>query len=1135
MRLVLAAVALGLVVGGVWFYRVEKATVRRQAEQEFSAIAHTKVAQIITWRDGRLGDGAQITDGPFLAEAVARYLAVPDGVKAEQLRERFRSFAKYNHYVDILLASPDGRVRLSLTGGAEAPADYSEALADALRGRKPVLTDLHTDARYPRPHISVVAPIFDGDGPTAPPLGAVIMVCDAAQYLYPLIQAWPAPSRTAETLLARRDGNSVLFLNDLRHRSGAALTLRIPLSRTDVPAVMGVLGYRGLVEGLDYSGVETVAVVEPVPDSTWVVVAKEDAAEVFAGWNLRATEFFSILLVALGSVATVGFIAWQRDQKAHFRALYRAEATLRASVERHSVTLKAVGDGIVATDVHGCVELLNPVAEALTGWSQSEAFGRPLPEVFQIVREETLAPAEDPVGRVLRDGLVVGLANHTLLVAKNGARKPIADSAAPIRNEHGDITGVVLVFRDQTEERRMQRLIKLRLDLLDYASTHGLEEILTRALDELGLVLDSPIGFYHLLESDEKTLVLSQWSTRTLSEFCEAEDKGVRSNIDQCGVWADCVREKRPVIHNDYASLPNRKGTPEGHPAIVRELLVPVIRESRVVAILVTGNKPMPYTEQDVETAAYVADVAWHIVEAKRVEEKRREADVRFRAIYDRVNIGIAELSLDHRFRRANPTYCRWLGYSEEELIGRHLRDVTDPTDVENNLHLQGRLASGTIDNYGMEKRFVCKDGREVDGLLSATLVRDAAGQPAYTLGAVVDVTERKRAEEERHSLQGQLMQASKMESVGRLAGGIAHDFNNVLLVVLGRTEMALDRTDPATRLHGDLLEIQKAALRSADLTRQLLAFARKQVVAPKVLDLDGTVEGTLKMLRRLIGEDIDLLWRPRAGQWRVKIDPAQLDQVMANLCVNARDAIDGVGRVTIETDTVTLDEAYCATHAGFVSGEFVLLAVSDDGCGMDGDTQKRIFEPFFTTKAMGHGTGLGLATVYGIVKQNDGFVNVYSEPGGGSTFKIYFPRCESEAAERGKAPAANVRVSRGETILLVEDETPILNVAAAMLRRFGYTVLTANTAREAIRMCETHGGKIHLLVTDVVMGEMNGRDLSARLSMIRPDLRRLFMSGYTATIIAERGVLDEGVDFIQKPFSMQDLAAKVGEALDRP
>jgi PAS domain S-box-containing protein len=408
------------------------------------------------------------------------------------------------------------------------------------------------------------------------------------------------------------------------------------------------------------------------------------------------------------------------------------------------------------------------------------------------------------------------------------------------------------------------------------------------------------------------------------------------------------------------------------------------------------------------------------------------------------------------------------------------------------------------------------------------------ARHPIRTVGAVRDITENKRAEEEREKLQAQLIQAQKMESVGRLAGGVAHDFNNMLSAILGHAELALRRLDHASPLHADLRKIQRAAQRSADLTRQLLAFARKQTIAPKVLDLNETVEGMLKMLRRLIGEDIDVAWVPGRGLWAVKIDPAQVDQILANLLVNARDAIADKGKVTIETENVVLDEAYCAGHRGFVPGRFVMLAVSDDGCGMDREILAHLFEPFFTTKGVGQGTGLGLATVYGIVKQNNGFINVYSEPGKGTSFKIYLPHYATKTVSvpvEGPAQAAKVGT---ETILLVEDEPMILELSKALLDELGYTVLTARTPGEAIHLAEEHAGQIHLLMTDVVMPEMNGWDLAKRLLSLYPDLRSLFMSGYTANVIAHRGVLEEGIHFMQKPFSINDLAAKVRDALER-
>jgi signal transduction histidine kinase/ActR/RegA family two-component response regulator len=408
----------------------------------------------------------------------------------------------------------------------------------------------------------------------------------------------------------------------------------------------------------------------------------------------------------------------------------------------------------------------------------------------------------------------------------------------------------------------------------------------------------------------------------------------------------------------------------------------------------------------------------------------------------------------------------------------------------------------------------------------------EAQGQ-RYLMGIGFDITERMRAEAEAEKLQAQLTQVQKMESVGRLAGGIAHDFNNMLGVILGYSELALGQVKAGQPLHSALQGIQQAAQRSAELTRQLLAFARKQTVAPKVLDLNETMASMLNMLRRLIGENIDLAWLPGEGLGPIKMDPTQIDQILANLCVNARDAIGDTGKVTIETNNIVFDEAYCAAHAGFVPGEYVLLALSDNGCGMDRETLSHLFEPFFTTKEMGQGTGLGLATVYGIVKQNNGFINVYSEPGLGTTFKLYLPLYMAKGEQRSPEPeAAKPAVTGHETILLVEDEPMILEMTTLMLTHQGYTVLPAVTPGEAIRLAREHAGEIHLLMTDVVMPEMNGRDLARNLLSLYPDLKRLFMSGYTANVIAHHGVLDEGVNFIQKPFTMQDLAAKIRNVL---
>ncbi|MFA5903801.1 MAG: PAS domain S-box protein [Desulfobacula sp.] len=475
-----------------------------------------------------------------------------------------------------------------------------------------------------------------------------------------------------------------------------------------------------------------------------------------------------------------------------------------------------------------------------------------------------------------------------------------------------------------------------------------------------------------------------------------------------------------------------------------------------------------------------------------------------------------------------------FFGAKEKDILGKTDYDFMDKDLADFFRRYDKEAMKKGQPNTNEEEVVFADDGHhEILETIKTPMYRDN-GQFAGVLGIGRNITDRKRSEQEQEKLQAQLIQAQRMESVGRLAGGVAHDFNNMLGIIIGNAEMILDDMNPADPFSDNLQEIRKAAERSANLTRQLLAFARKQTIDPKTLNINEVLDDMLKMLKRLIGEDITLAWMPAEELWKVKVDPTQMDQVFANLCINARDAIKGVGKITIETANSSFDEEYSREHAGVNPGDYVMIAVSDNGSGMDKKTLDNLFEPFFTTKDVGKGSGLGLATVYGIVKQNNGFINVYSEPGKGSTFKIYFPRQAETAMTKPKNDVRNKPPTGNETILLVEDEEAILKMTRRMLERLGYTVLTAHTPGEAVRIAEESKTiVIHLLMTDVVMPEMNGRDLSVKILGLHPHLRCLFMSGYTANVIAHHGVLDKGVQFINKPFSMQDLAVKLREVLD--
>ena len=401
----------------------------------------------------------------------------------------------------------------------------------------------------------------------------------------------------------------------------------------------------------------------------------------------------------------------------------------------------------------------------------------------------------------------------------------------------------------------------------------------------------------------------------------------------------------------------------------------------------------------------------------------------------------------------------------------------------------------------------------------------------AKTRELQASLEEKLQVEKDREELREQLAQAQKLESIGRLAGGVAHDFNNLLQVIQGYTDLAMAAVGPVEPANSHLLEVRAAAERSAGITRQLLAFARRQTIAPKVLDLNESVESILQLLKPLLGEDLDLVWVPERTPLPVFLDPSQLDQVLTNLCVNARDAIADVGKVTIETLAMTIGQEYCDLHEGFQPGRYCMLAVSDDGCGFDPEVRDRIFEPFFTTKQ--DGTGLGLAMVYGVVKQNNGFIHVYSEPGHGTTFKIYLRHHEGEERPVAASSAPSGKSGGGgETVLVVEDDPAILKFLKTILTRRGYSVLAADSPQRALELAAGHSDEIQLLLTDVILPEINGRELAEKIGAQCPGLAVLYMSGYTSNVIAHRGVLEEDVSFIQKPFSPGQLVDMVQELL---
>jgi hypothetical protein len=693
----------------------------------------------------------------------------------------------------------------------------------------------------------------------------------------------------------------------------------------------------------------------------------EDEYPRLEGWRASAMHhgYQTRFLVQIGAIglALMLFLANRRINHL-LRSQQKLIEDLDATRDREArgraalaTTLRSIGDAVITTDGLGRVQFVNPIAEALTGWTGADAEGRPLTEVFRTEDEATRRPAEDLTARVLREDAVVGLANHTILIARDGREIPIDDSAAPIHDEPGKIAGVVLVFRDVTLRRRSQRQLE-----------------------------DSESRYRLLFEAN-----------------------------------------------------------------------------------------PAPMWVYDSSTLAFLA---------------------------------------------VNGAAIAHYGYSREEFLRMTLRDIRPPEDVPL-LLADTRIPTTDLHTDG-PWRHRKKDGSLIFVEISAHPIRFGSVNAVLVMAS--DITERRGLEE-------QLRQAQKLEAVGQLAGGIAHDFNNLLTVIEGYAEMIRNSQAADDPQREPLDEILVAAQRAASLTRQLLAFSRRQVLQPVRLSLNANVESTQRMLNRLLGEDIQIRIHPAEGLWDVWADPGQIDQIILNLAVNARDAMEHGGTLTIETSNLDLSEND-ARKLDAVPGQYACLSLTDTGHGMDDETRRHIFEPFFTTKEVGRGTGLGLSTVWGIVKQSGGFIRVASEPGKGSQFAICLPRAVGRTAAPARPDSSGMAHTAGATILLLEDDVTVQQLVSTMLKGAGYRVLAASTPADALRICAELTTHIDLLLTDMVLPEGDGVSVAEQAVALRPTLKVMFMSGYTEHPVLQSPSFNRSVPFLQKPFTKAQLTGKVREAL---
>ena len=764
----------------------------------------------------------------------------------------------------------------------------------------------------------------------------------------------------------------------------------------------------------------------------------------------------------------------------------RAEKMLRESEEKHRTIIGNIEDAYYEVDVAGNLTFFNDSLCRMLRYSREELMGM---NNRQYTDQENAKKLYQAFNKVYKTGFPTEAFDWEV-IRKDGERRIGEVSVSLIKDPEGRPYGFRGIARDVTERKRAEEALR--------ESEERYRTILENIEDGY-FEVDIAGNFTFFNNSLSKILGYSKEETMGMNNR-QYMDKEAAQRVFQ--VYRQVYTTGEPLKTFDYK----------------------IIRKDGAKRFIESG---VSIISNDKGERIGFRGVARDITDRKQAEEALRESGAKYRQLVEHAPIGIYELDLNKlKFLSVNDVMCEVMGYTKEEFLS--MSPFTFLSEESRNILAERmkKLLAGEKVPDSVEFKLRTKNGREFWALINIKLFYQD-GRPFKAQVVAQDISERKKLEE-------QLIHSQKMEAVGQLAGGIAHDFNNLLTVIKGYCQLSLLNLEESDSRWGNLQEIEKATQRASDLTRQLLAFSRRQILDLKVLDLNALLKDLNKMLRRIIGEDIELVTLLAGDLGRVKIDPGQIEQVVLNLAVNARDAMPSGGKLTIETANVELDEEYAETHVGVTPGHYVRLSVSDTGAGMSPQVKEKIFEPFFTTKEKGKGTGLGLSTVYGIVKQSNGNIWVYSEPGYGTTIKIYLPRAEEELDTQYRRDETNLLPKGKETVLLVEDETTVRDLVSRFLYQQGYTVLEAANGDEALHMAGKQSGKkIHLLLTDMVMPQMSGRALAQELKCLRPNIKVLYTSGYTDDTIVRHGILEHGTHFLQKPFSLKTLSHKVREALD--
>ncbi len=1204
-----AVLSILFVLGGYLYYRYQEEDIRRNNHRVLSTIGEMKANQLAWWYEDEIYDAAVFSRNPMFGRFVDEWLTSGSVADRTNLIDLLDVTADSHSYENILITDPRGELILSYDPDVvEIDSIVIASVLRAANEREIISTDLYKSSIHQKIYIDFLAPVVADQ---EEPIAVLVLRMDPNEYLYPYIRSWPVPTETAESIIFRRENDSVLFLNELRHKDDAVLRLRFPLTQTDIPAVQAVLGYRGIFAGKDYRGVEVLADVRSIPGTPWFIVSKIDKNEIYTELYFRAgviISFVFLLILLLG--AGLAYI-YSNRQRNIYRELYNTEKELWESQEEFKTILYSIGDAVITTDTAGKIRNMNPTAEQLTGWYEPDAQGNLLKYVFKIINEETRNPVNNPVQKVLQEGQVVGLANHTILISKDGKEIPIADSGAPIRNEEGKVIGVVLVFRDQTAEREAanklreseRRLSTLMSNLpgMAYRCQNDpqwtMEFVSDGCIDLTGysrdeLVENKTIAYADLIHPDDQQIVWDEvqnslnsncpfqitYRIRTADgseKWVWEQGRGIFSEDEDLvaleGFITDITDRKRmeeALSESEYryrTLFEESKdtvyiATPEGNfldinssgvklfgysskeellqTDIARDLYWDPLQREKFKRLLNEQSYVKDYelelkTKEGkkivvLETSTVVSDsrgniaayrgIIRDITKFKQAEEALRQSEQQFRLITENVPDMIVVLDTEGKRLYVSPSYEPILG-DPSALVGTDSFKEIHPDDRE----IIKRVFKETVKTgvgQQTEYRLLSKDGsiRIVES--KGGVIRDEQGNVSQVIVVSRDVTEKKKLEK-------QLLRNQRMESIGLLVGGIAHDLNNVLAPIM--LSMNIIKQKASDKKTQKLLKIvDTSAQRGVDLIKQVLSFARGIEGESTSVQIRHLISDVRDVLKRTIPKSISLKIDASKDLRPIYADATQIHQVLMNLCINARDAMPEGGILEIKATNIVIDEQYAEMNIDAKPGSYVQVSVSDTGTGIPPDVIGRIFDPFFTTKEEGTGTGLGLSTVHTIIKSNGGFVNVYSEEGKGTIFKVYLPAKETEedviTKEKQEAPAGN-----GELILVVDDERAVRAITQTTLEANGYRVITAADGIKAVDLYEKNKLDIDLILMDLRMPNMDGYGAIRAIKKMNPKALFIAMSGLVQN---GKSIKQDLVEYLHKPFTAETLLFSIYEML---